>query len=504
MKVELRGVTKRFPGVVANEDVDLSVRDGEVVALLGENGAGKSTLMNVLYGRYRPEEGHIYLDGEEVTFASPGDALAAGIGMVHQHSMLVPVFTVTENLMLGNEATRGPLGRLDLDDTRARVEALSETHGLEVDPDALVEDLPLGLQQRVEILKALYRDADCLILDEPTAVLTPAEIAELEGIIDSLRAAGKAVIFITHKLGEVMRVADRISVLRRGRVVGVTTPAETSVPQLAEMMVGRAVQFVVDRRPASPGNVTLEVRGLSVQDDRGMVAVEDLSVDVRAGEILAIAGVRGNGQTELIESITGLRSPFAGSVTLDGTDVTGAAAADRFRRGMGHIPQDRQDEGLVGAFSVADNLVLNTHDWPEFTRGPVRDRSAVDSHAVRLVEEFDIRTPSVHTAAGQLSGGNQQKVVVAREFGHSHRMLVADQPTQGLDVGSIQFIHGRIVAARDGGAAVLIVSSDLDEVLALADRVAVMFEGRIAGVLEGDDIDRARIGLLMAGPPGTP
>jgi len=502
VKVELRGITKRFPGVIANEGVDLSVEGGEVLALLGENGAGKSTLMNVLYGLYHAEEGDIVIDGEVRKFASPAEALTAGIGMVHQHFMLVPVFTVNENLMLGHEEAHPPLGLLDFDSSRERILELSRRYNLEVDPDALVEDLPVGVQQRAEILKALYRDADCLILDEPTAVLTPAEIDELEGIVDGLRDSGKAIIFITHKLGEVMRVADRITVLRQGRVVGSTTPAETSEQQLAEMMVGRAVQLVVDREPAEPADPVLSVTDLSVQDDRGAVAVQNLSFEVRSGEILCVAGVQGNGQTELVEALTGLRHPLTGTVTLEGEEVTGATPSSLFTSGVGHIPEDRQADGLVGPFSVADNLVLNTWNWPDFSNGAVRDRAAIHENAEALVGEFDVRTASVETPAGTLSGGNQQKVIVAREFNHADKLLIAAQPTRGLDVGSIQYIHGRIVAQRDGGAAVLIVSTELDEVLALADRVAVMYEGRFVGVLEGDEIERNRIGLMMAGHDG--
>ncbi|MFV0318484.1 MAG: ABC transporter ATP-binding protein [Microthrixaceae bacterium] len=503
MLVELRGITKRFPGITANEAVDLSVQSGEVLALLGENGAGKSTLMNVLYGLYHADEGEIRIDGEPVRFASPADALAAGIGMVHQHFMLVPPFSVVENLMLGNEVVHGPLGRLDLEASRERIVELSKRYGLAVDPDAIVESLPVGVQQRAEILKALYRDADLLILDEPTAVLTPAEITELEGVIASLAAAGKAVILITHKLAEVMRVADRIAVLRRGRVVGETTPGGTDEQALAEMMVGRAVKLVVDKDPPRPAEVMLSVRGLSVLDDRGAVAVDELDFEVRRGEILAVAGVQGNGQTELVEAICGLRPPLTGTVTLDGTDVTGSPPGELFRSGLGHVPEDRQNDGLVGAFSVADNMVLNTFDWDTFSSGPLRDRNAVQRNAETLTSEFDVRTPTVSTPAGTLSGGNQQKVIVAREFTHSRNLLVAAQPTRGLDVGSIQYIHARIVASRDEGAAVLVVSAELDEVLALADRVAVMSEGRFVGVLEGDQIDRNTVGLLMAGHRST-
>jgi len=432
VKVELRGITKRFPGVIANEGVDLSVNGGEVLALLGENGAGKSTLMNVLYGLYHAEEGEILLDGRARKFASPGDALAAGIGMVHQHFMLVPVFTVNENLMLGHETAHGPLGALDFESSAEKIRELSRRYSLEVDPHALVEDLPVGVQQRAEILKALYQDADCLILDEPTAVLTPAEIAELEGIIDGLRDAGKAIVFITHKLGEVMRVADQITVLRQGKVVGQTTPSDTSEAQLAEMMVGRAIQLVVDKDPPAPGEVVLSVTDLSVQDDRDAVAVDELSFEVRGGEILAIAGVQGNGQTELVESLTGLRSPLTGTVTLDGKDVTGASPGEMFESGVGHIPEDRQADGLVGPFTVADNMVLNMWNWPEYANGWVRDREAVRDNAETLTDDFDVRTASVQTPAGTLSGGNQQKVIVAREFNHAERLLIAAQPTRVL------------------------------------------------------------------------
>ncbi len=504
MKVELRGITKRFPGVIANESVDLSVNSGEVLALLGENGAGKSTLMNCLYGLYTPEEGEILLDGEVVEFHSPGDAMTAGIGMVHQHFMLVPVFTVAENLMLGNESVAGPLRLLNVEDARRRIKELSARFNLPVDPDALVEDLPVGVQQRAEILKALYRDADCLILDEPTAVLTPDEIRELETVVRELADSGKSIIFISHKLGEVMRLADSIAVLRHGKVVGHTTPAETSELELAAMMVGRDVQLVVDKTPAQPGEAILEVQDLSVLDDRGAVAVESLDFEVRGGEILAIAGVQGNGQTELVEAITGMRQALTGTVHLDGKDITSASPTELWKAEMGHIPEDRQADGLVGPFSVADNLVLNTCGWKPFAKGIVRDRAEVCANAEKLVEDFDVRTSSIHKSAGTLSGGNQQKVIVAREFTHASRLLVAAQPTRGLDVGSIQYIHGRIVAERDEGAAVLIVSSELDEVIALADRVAVMYEGRFAGILEGDQIDRNSIGLLMAGRTTEP
>ncbi len=500
MKVELRGITKRFPGVVANQDVGHTRESGEVLALLGENGAGKSTLMNVLYGLYRADEGEIVIDGRVVECQSPADAIAAGIGMVHQHFMLVPVFTVTENLMLGNESV-GPFGRLDLRAARARIVELSERYGLAVDPDALVEDLPVGVQQRAEILKALYRDAECLILDEPTAVLTPAETAELERVVRGLADDGKSIIFISHKLGEVMRLADKIAVLRGGRVVGHTTPAETDPQRLASMMVGREVQLVVDKTPAEPGEPVLEVRGLVVADPRGHVAVDEVDLTVHAGEILAVAGVQGNGQTELVEALTGLATPAAGTVLLDGEDVTGRSPSELFGRGVGHVPEDRQRDGMVGSFSIADNLVLNTFRRSPFAKGLARQRGAVKENAEAQKDAFDIRAPSVEVTIDTLSGGNQQKVIVAREFSHSDRLLIASQPTRGLDVGSIQYIHRRIVDARDGGAAVLIVSAELDEVLALADRIAVMYRGRFIGVVDRASTDRESIGLMMAGTP---
>lgn len=498
MKVELRGITKRFPGVVANRDVNLTVSSGEVVALLGENGAGKSTLMNVLFGLYGATEGEILIDDEKAEFSSPADAIAAGIGMVHQHFMLVPVFNVIENVMLGLEETKG-MGRLDEDKAAERLGSLSQEHGLQVEPYAVIEDLPVGVQQRVEILKALYRNADCLILDEPTAVLTPDEIRDLIRVVKSLKASGKAIIFISHKLKEVLEIADRIVVLRRGEVVGATTPAETNEQELATMMVGRDVQLEVSKTPSEPGAPVLKVDDLDIRDDRQVKVVNGVSFEVRAKEILAIAGVQGNGQTELIEALTGLRKVEAGTVTLEGEDVTGVSPAKLFKMNVAHIPEDRQADGMIGAFSIADNLVLNTYRGRPFSKGIRIDRSAIQESATKLVEDFDIRTPSADLAASTLSGGNQQKMIVAREFTHSQRLLIASQPTRGLDVGSIQYIHARIVAQRDDGAGVLLVSSELDEIMALADRIAVMCAGEIIGILDRADATREKIGRLMAG-----
>jgi general nucleoside transport system ATP-binding protein len=498
MKVQLRGITKRFPGVVACDGVDLSVDSGEVHALLGENGAGKSTLMNILFGLYRPDEGEILLDDRDQSFRSPADAIAAGIGMVHQHFMLVPVFTVAENVMLGVEPT-GRLGQLERAEAHQRVAELSERYGMAVDPGATIEDLPVGIQQRVEILKALYRDARCLILDEPTAVLTPPEIAELMGIVRQLAEGDRSVIFISHKLREVLAIADEISVLRNGQVVGHTTPGESDEQALATLMVGRDVKLVVDKAPATPGEPVLAVDNLVVGDDRGQRVVDGVSFEVRAGEIVALAGVQGNGQTELVEAITGMRPPRSGSVRFDGRDVTGWAPDDLFRAGLAHVPEDRQRDGLIGTFAVSSNLVLNQIEERPFSRRLRIDRRAVREHAEELVQQFDVRTASVQSAASTLSGGNQQKVIIAREFFHADRLLVLSQPTRGLDVGSIQYIHRQVVAKRDEGIGVLLNSSELDEVLALADRVAVIYGGRIVGVLGREEASRERIGLLMAG-----
>ena len=498
MKLELRGITKRFPGVLANDAIDLDVSGGEIHALLGENGAGKTTLMNVLYGLYHADEGQILIDDEPVAFESPRGAIAAGIGMVHQHFMLVPVFTVTENVMLGVEET-GAVGLLDRREARRRVEDISTRYGLEVNPDALVEDLSVGAQQRVEIVKALYRDAEVLILDEPTAVLTPQETEELFGVMRSLRESGKAIIFITHKLKEVLAISDRITVLRGGRVAGATTPKEADESKLASMMVGRDVRLEVEKDPAEPAAPVLEVEDLTVLDDRGHAAVNGISLEVRAGEVYGVAGVQGNGQTELVEAITGLRNVDAGRVLIKGEDLTKASPREVFLAGVGHIPEDRIRDGLVADLSVSDNLVLDQYYLAPFARGWVRDDEAILRSAEQRREAYDIRTPSVLQPVSNLSGGNQQKVIVARELSREIGLLVASQPTRGLDVGSMAYIHEQVIAARDGGTAVLLVSSELDEVLSVSDRVAVMYRGRIVGVVDPATIGREEIGLMMAG-----
>ncbi|MGH2380953.1 MAG: ABC transporter ATP-binding protein [Candidatus Limnocylindria bacterium] len=498
MKLELRGITKRFPGVVANEDVDLVVRPGEVHGLLGENGAGKTTLMNVLYGLYQPDEGEILIDDKPVSFGGPGDAIGAGIGMVHQHFMLVPVFTVTENVMLGVESTHRLFGRLDKPAARRRIMDISQRHGLRVDPDAVVEDLPVGVRQRIEIIKTLYRWSDVLILDEPSAVLTPQETEDLFGVMRSLVEIGTSIIFITHKLNEVLEVADRITVLRRGKVVGTTTAEETSKEQLATMMVGRAVQLVVDKEEAKPGPPVLEIAGLTVRDERGHAAVDNLDLTVRAGEILAVAGVQGNGQSELAEAITGLREADAGEIRIGGQVLDGGPR-DVYQAGVAHVPEDRMEDGLIADFTVADNLVLNSYWQAPFAKGLQLNGDAIVESATERVAEYDVRTPSIFNEVGNLSGGNQQKVIAAREFSRPLKLIVAAQPTRGLDVGSIEFIHRRMVEQRDDGTAVLIISSELDEVLALGDRIAVMYQGRIVDVLDPAEATFERLGLLMGG-----
>ena len=496
--LEARGITKRFPGVLANDKIDMKLHEGEILALLGENGAGKSTLMNILYGLYQPDEGDIWIKGEEIDLQGPRDAIDRGVGMVHQHFQLVQVMTVAENVVLGSEIVRAG-DRLDKREARKQVKALSEQYGLEVDPRAVIEDLPVGMQQRVEIVKALYRHADILILDEPTAVLTPQEANELFRVMRELTDRGVSIIFITHKLKEVLAVADRIGVLRRGRMVGTTTPSEASEASLASMMVGRDVILEVMKDEARPGEAVLQVGGLTVYDDREQVAVDDLDLTVRAGEIVGVAGVQGNGQREMVEALTGLRTVHAGSVQLNGRDITGATPRQVHEAEVAHIPEDREKYGLVMAYTVAENMVLNHYYDAPFSRGIVMNHEAIAAHGEDLVAEYDVRTPSVESHAGGLSGGNKQKVIVAREFSRPVKLLIANQPTRGLDVGSIEFIHKQIIAQRDRGAAVLLVSAELDEILSLADRIAVMFGGKIVKILPGDEATRERVGLLMAG-----
>ncbi|ACU69718.1 ABC transporter related [Catenulispora acidiphila DSM 44928] len=497
MRLELRGITKTFGSVAANSAIDLTVEPGEIHCLLGENGAGKSTLMNILYGLLTPDSGEIVVDGVTHEFSSPGDAIKAGIGMVHQHFMLVPVFTVADNLMLGHEEARGgPLGWLDRRRARQDVKDVSARYGLPVDPDARVEDLPVGVQQRVEIVKALMRDAEVLILDEPTAVLTPQETQELFTVMRGLKAAGKSVVFITHKLNEVRAIADRITVIRRGTVVGSPTPTATA-RELASLMVGRDVRLVVEKEPREPGEVALDVRNLTVRDDRGFLAVDDVSFALHAGEILGVAGVQGNGQTELVEAITGLRAA-TGSAELFGEQLVGASPRAVLRQGLGHVPEDRQHDGLVPDFSIAENLVLDQYDRTPFGGLLRLDLDAIEKNGAERLAEFDIRAESERTPAGALSGGNQQKVVVARALQRDPSLLIASQPTRGVDVGAMEFIHKRIVEQRDAGKAVLIVSTELDEITALADRIAVMYRGRIVGIVP-PDTSNEELGLLMAG-----
>lgn len=496
--LELRGITKAFPGVLANDHIDLTLEKGEIHALLGENGAGKTTLMNILYGLYKPDSGEILVNEVPASIHSPNDAIAKGIGMVHQHFMLVPVMTVAENVMLGVEPTLGG-AFLDKKLVAERVRSLSQKYGLDVDPDAYISDLSVGIQQRVEIIKVLYRSADILILDEPTAVLTPQEVEGLFRILHTLVEAGKSIIFITHKLKEVLLVANRITVLRQGRSVGTTTPAETSPQKLAAMMVGREVNLTVQKKVAKRGEVGLTVRNLFVRDSRGELAVQGVDFDVRKGEVLGVAGVQGNGQTELVHALTGLL-PFAGgSVELLGKTYHKLNPRMVMERGTAHVPEDRQKHGLILSLPIYENLILCDYYRAPYAHGIALQQDFILDHSKELAVEFDIRTPSVLLNVSGLSGGNQQKVIVAREFWRSIELLIASQPTRGLDVGSIEYIHKRIIEKRDGGTAVLLVSSELDEILALSDRIAVMYRGRIMEIVDAGKVSREYLGLLMAG-----
>lgn len=498
MKLELRGITKRFGALTANDNINLTIESGEIRSLLGENGAGKSTLMNVLYGLYSADEGQILLDGKVQNFNGPGDAMAAGIGMVHQHFMLIPVFTVAENVVLGNEPTN-KIGALDLESARKKVREISDRFGFNVDPDAVVEDLPVGVQQRVEIIKALSRDAKVLVLDEPTAVLTPQETDELMQIMRELAKAGTTIVFITHKLREVQAVADHITVIRLGKIVGEAKPTD-SAEKLASLMVGREVDLKVSKKAAKLGKVILKVSHASVLDDREQRSVNDVSFEVHGGEVFAIAGVQGNGQTELAEALLGLRPLIkgSGSISIGGKDVHNSSVRERLESGIAYIPEDRKKDGLVSDFTIAENFMLNGSYEPPFAKGLSIDFAQRDRIAGELIKQFDVRTPSAETAAGKLSGGNQQKVVVARELYRDVELLIAAQPTRGVDVGSIEFIHERIVAERDAGKAVVLISTELDEVLALADRIAVMYRGKILGIVDATT-SREKLGKMMAG-----
>ncbi|MDX1990938.1 MAG: ABC transporter ATP-binding protein [bacterium] len=495
--LEVRGLTKRFPGVLANDHINLILHKGEVLGLLGENGAGKSTLMNLIYGLYTPDEGEILVNGKPVHIKDPNDAIRLGIGMVHQHFQLVPVLTVTENIMLGNESVRGLF--LDRRAARKRILQISEQYGLQVNPDALVQDLPVGVQQRVEIVKALYRNANILILDEPSAVLTPQETEGLFSVMETLLERGVSMIFISHKLKEVLRICDKIVVLRLGKVVGEADPKTATQQSLASMMVGRDVLLQVEKAPAKPGEVVLRVDDLHVNDDRKLPAVRGISFEVRGGEIVGIAGVQGNGQTELIEAVTGLRPVVSGKIAIKGRDITNQPPRHVTEAGVAHVPEDRQKNGMVATFPIKDNIRLQTYYEGPFAIGILSNDRAINRTSETLVKQYDVRTPSIFTNIGSLSGGNQQKAVVAREFSRENRLLIAAQPTRGLDVGSIEFIHKQIVKMRDEGTAVMLISTELDEILSLSDRIVVMYAGEIIDTLDAKTADREQIGLLMAG-----
>ncbi len=496
--LEARKITKTFPGVIANQDVDFDLREGEIHCLLGENGAGKSTLMNVLYGLYAPTAGEIAVRGETVQFGSSSDAIARGIGMVHQHFQLIPTFTVAENVALGDEVTTR-FGSLDIAATRNRIVEIGERYGLAVDPDAIVGELSVGVQQRVELIKALERDAEILILDEPTAVLTPGEVDDFFDVVRALVDKGKSIVFITHKLREVLAVADRITVLRSGHSVGSADPATATEQDLANLMVGRDVVFTVDRPPATPGAPMLQLTGVTVDDSRNVAMCRSIDMTVRAGEIFGIAGVEGNGQRELVEAVTGMRTPSGGTILLGDDDITHASPREVADLGVGHVPEDRNRHGVVGPFSIADNMVLNQYHQRPFSSRFLRRDQPIRTWALNLVTQFDVRAPGIDVPVATLSGGNQQKVIVAREMSRPGlRLLVVAQPTRGLDVGSIEFIHHRIVEMRDEGAAVLLVSAELDEILSLSDRIGVLYRGELVGECAGEDATRERIGLLMA------
>ncbi|HEY9055065.1 MAG TPA: ABC transporter ATP-binding protein [Rectinemataceae bacterium] len=502
--IEMLGITKAFPGVLANDKVDLRVADNEIHAILGENGAGKSTLMSILFGLYSADSGRILVRGKEVDIRDPNQATALGIGMVHQHFKLVHNYTVTENIILGSEP-RNRWGNVDLTGASARVAEISETYGLNVEPKSLIESITVGMQQRVEILKILYRKADILIFDEPTAVLTPQEVDELLLIFERLKAEGKTIVLITHKLKEIKQAASTCTVLRRGRVVGCVDVASATEAELAHMMVGRSVSFTTAKSDREPGDVVLKVRGLRVKDSRGYEALRGLSLDVRKGEILGIAGVDGNGQSELVEAIAGLRKPESGSIEVSGREIAFAPVRERIEAGVGFVPADRHKHGLVLDFRLDENLAIKTYREKKYSdRLGMISKKAIEDNASRLIEAFDIRAgEGPATKARAMSGGNQQKAVIAREIDLSPELLIVTQPTRGLDVGAIENIHARIVAERDKGRAVLLVSFELEEILNLCDRIAAISKGEIVGIVEGGEVDERRIGQMMAGVPAA-
>ena len=495
MSLELKGITKKFGDLVANDSINLKVNDSEILAILGENGAGKSTLMNIVYGLLSADSGEILIDGQKVELNSPADALAVGIGMVHQHFMLVPVFTVAENIVLGHEQSHR--GVITLTDAKAKIKNICDEFKFEIDPDALIENLPVGVQQRVEIIRALMYDAKVLILDEPTAVLTPQETDELLNMMKVLKSKGTSIIFITHKLREVKVVADQITVIRRGKVVGTVDPS-TSQEELASLMVGRNVDLKVDKSSSSPGATILKIDGLNIYDASGRVIVSNLSIDIKSGEILAIAGVQGNGQSEIARAIMNLEVHVTGSIKIEGSEILGNTVHESIKSGLAFIPESRELDGLIGSFSIAENLILNTHDVEPFAKFGQLSKGAIADNASQRVKEFDIRTQSISDSASSLSGGNKQKVVLARELSRNVKVVIASQPTRGLDVGSIEFVHERILAERASGRAILLISTELDEVIALADRIAVIYRGEILGIVE-PSITREKLGLMMAG-----
>ncbi|OUS69917.1 heme ABC transporter ATP-binding protein [Paenibacillus sp. MY03] len=499
--VQLKGITKRFPGLVANDSIDLELKKGEIHALLGENGAGKSTLMNILFGLYQPDEGEIWINGERTVIDGASKAIELGIGMVHQHFKLVQPFTVAENIVLGDEPKKGL--KIDYKLANQRVREISGRYGLKVDPQVRIQNITVGMQQRVEILKTLYRGAEIVIFDEPTAVLTVQEIEELIQIIRNLAAEGKSIIIITHKLKEVMALANTVTVIRRGKVVRTLPTSGTNERQLAELMVGRDVSFEVEKSQAKPGEVVLDIRNLRMKGDQGKPALDGTTLQVRAGEIFGIAGVDGNGQSELIYAITGMRKVQEGNVFLNGSDLTNKSPRDISAAGVGHIPEDRHKHGLVLDFSVSENMILNTYFQPEYGRYGFVDFKAMDKLAADLVGEYDVRLSGIHTDARALSGGNQQKAIIGRELHKDPDLIIAVQPTRGLDIGAIEFVHNRLVEARNGGKAILLVSFELDELYALSDRIAVMYEGKLVGEVDADNRNDEELGLLMSGNTDT-